>query len=120
MCELAIAQYSGRLIGDERLPLQIRYADTPAQKDLKRVTAERRQFRTNEYNVGAYGTSLVGEDPTNSHTYRRDGSGGNGGNGGSGGAYSRRSGSGEQAASLNGYSNEYDSRSWESNSWTIS
>lgn len=36
--------------------LQVRYADTPAQKDLKRITTERRQFRTNEYNVGAYGT----------------------------------------------------------------
>lgn len=35
--------------------LQVRYADTPAQKDLKRITTERRQFRTNEYNVGAYG-----------------------------------------------------------------
>lgn len=37
--------------------MQVRYADTPAQKDLKRVTTERRQFRTNEYNVGAYGAS---------------------------------------------------------------
>lgn len=35
--------------------MQVRYADTPRQKDLKRVTTERRQFRTNEYNVGAYG-----------------------------------------------------------------
>lgn len=34
---------------------QVRYADTETQKTLKRVTAERRQFRTNEYNVGAYG-----------------------------------------------------------------
>lgn len=40
--------------------MNIRYADTPAQKELKRVTAERRQFRTNEYNIGAYGTPLVG------------------------------------------------------------
>jgi hypothetical protein len=37
--------------------LQVRYADTSAQKDLKRITTERRQFRTNEYNVGAYGTA---------------------------------------------------------------
>jgi hypothetical protein len=43
--------------------MQIRFADTPAQKELKRVTAERRQFRTNEYNVGAYGTALVGISP---------------------------------------------------------
>ena len=44
--------------------MNIRYADTPAQKELKRVTAERRQFRTNEYNIGAYGTPLVGLNPT--------------------------------------------------------
>lgn len=44
--------------------MNIRYADTPAQKELKRVTAERRQFRTNEYNIGAYGTPLVGMAPT--------------------------------------------------------
>lgn len=43
--------------------MNIRYADTPAQKELKRVTAERRQFRTNEYNIGAYGTPLVGIQP---------------------------------------------------------
>lgn len=44
--------------------MNIRYADTPAQKELKRVTAERRQFRTNEYNIGAYGTPLVGMSPS--------------------------------------------------------
>lgn len=44
--------------------MNIRYADTPAQKELKRVTTERRQFRTNEYNIGAYGTPLVGLNPT--------------------------------------------------------
>lgn len=41
-----------RLLTSDR---QVRYADTESQKTLKRVTAERRQFRTNEYNVGAYG-----------------------------------------------------------------
>lgn len=44
--------------------MQVRYADTPAQKELKRVTAERRQYRTNEYNIGAYGTHAVGMNPT--------------------------------------------------------
>ena len=44
--------------------MQVRYADTPAQKELKRVTAERRQFRTNEYNIGAYGTADVGIHPS--------------------------------------------------------
>lgn len=44
--------------------MQVRYADTPSQKELKRVTAERRQFRTNEYNIGAYGTADVGIHPS--------------------------------------------------------
>ncbi len=44
--------------------MQVRYADTPSQKELKRVTAERRQYRTNEYNIGAYGTPAVGINPT--------------------------------------------------------
>jgi hypothetical protein len=54
--------------------MNIRYADTPAQKELKRVTAERRQFRTNEYNIGAYGTPLVGMTSSlyhNSSDWRR-------------------------------------------------
>lgn len=45
--------------------LQVRYADTGAQKELKRVTTERRKFRTTEYNVGAYGNvaDLVTHSP---------------------------------------------------------
>lgn len=54
----------GMRLGEEGLALQVRYADTPSQKELKRVTSERRQFRTNEYNVGAYGTPLVGMHAT--------------------------------------------------------
>lgn len=38
--------------------MQVRYADTPAQKDLKKITTERRQFRTTEYNVSAYGSPV--------------------------------------------------------------
>ncbi len=56
VCEEIIRKFHGQPIGEEGLLLQVRYADTPAQKDLKRVTTERRQFRTNEYNVGAYGS----------------------------------------------------------------
>lgn len=63
ICDEIIAQYNGISIGDECQLMNIRYADTPAQKELKRVTAERRQFRTNEYNIGAYGTTLVGMHP---------------------------------------------------------
>ncbi|KAE8450369.1 hypothetical protein EG329_006443 [Mollisiaceae sp. DMI_Dod_QoI] len=55
VCEEVIKKFHGQPIGEEGLLLQVRYADTPAQKDLKRITTERRQFRTNEYNVGAYG-----------------------------------------------------------------
>jgi len=55
VCEEVIKKFHGQPIGDDGLLLQVRYADTSAQKDLKRITTERRQFRTNEYNVGAYG-----------------------------------------------------------------
>ncbi|KHN94211.1 RNA binding protein MSSP-2 [Metarhizium album ARSEF 1941] len=64
ICDEIIKKYNGVGIGEEGLLMNIRYADTPAQKELKRVTAERRQFRTNEYNIGAYGTPLVGMNPT--------------------------------------------------------
>ena len=37
--------------------LQLRYADTEKQKQLKTVTAEKRQFKTNEYNEVVYGPS---------------------------------------------------------------
>lgn len=57
ICEEIIRKFHGQPIGEDGLLLQVRYADTPAQKDLKRITTERRQFRTNEYNVGAYGTA---------------------------------------------------------------
>jgi len=57
VCEEIIKKFHGQPIGEEGLLLQVRYADTSAQKDLKRITTERRQFRTNEYNVGAYGTA---------------------------------------------------------------
>ncbi|KAH8735986.1 sporulation-specific protein [Ilyonectria robusta] len=64
VCDDIIRKFNGVGIGEEGLLMNIRYADTPAQKELKRVTAERRQFRTNEYNIGAYGTPLVGMNPT--------------------------------------------------------
>ncbi|KOS17841.1 Sporulation-specific protein 5 [Escovopsis weberi] len=64
VCDDIIRKFNGIGIGEEGLQMNIRYADTPAQKELKRVTAERRQFRTNEYNIGAYGTPLVGMSPT--------------------------------------------------------
>ncbi|KAI1815157.1 hypothetical protein GGS20DRAFT_584735 [Poronia punctata] len=64
ICDRVIDQFQNLKLGPDGLPMQIRYADTPAQKELKRITSERRQFRTNEYNVGAYGTTMVGVSPT--------------------------------------------------------
>ncbi|KAI8624554.1 hypothetical protein F5Y19DRAFT_467760 [Xylariaceae sp. FL1651] len=64
ICDRVIEEFQGLKLGPDGLPMQIRYADTPAQKELKRITSERRQFRTNEYNVGAYGTTMVGVGPT--------------------------------------------------------
>lgn len=64
VCEEVIQRYHGQAIGEECFLMQVRYADTPAQKELKRITAERRQYRTNEYNIGAYGTVSVGVAPT--------------------------------------------------------
>ncbi|KAK4193745.1 hypothetical protein QBC35DRAFT_468623 [Podospora australis] len=63
-CEEIIRKFHGACIGEEGTVMQVRYADTPAQKELKRITAERRQFRTNEYNIGAYGTADVGIHPS--------------------------------------------------------
>ncbi|KAG0652652.1 Meiotically up-regulated [Hyphodiscus hymeniophilus] len=63
VCEEVIRKFHGQPIGEEGLLLQVRYADTPAQKDLKRITTERRQFRTNEYNIGAYGGSVIALSP---------------------------------------------------------
>ncbi|KAK8867808.1 RNA binding protein MSSP-2 [Apiospora arundinis] len=79
ICDAIIQRFHNQPLGDDRLNMQIRYADTPAQKELKRVTAERRQFRTNEYNVGAYGTPLVGLTPTiyNQPNWKRQASIGN-------------------------------------------
>ncbi|OAA64027.1 RNA binding protein MSSP-2 [Cordyceps fumosorosea ARSEF 2679] len=73
VCDEIIRKFNGVGIGEEGLLMNIRYADTPSQKELKRVTAERRQFRTNEYNIGAYGTPLVGLNPTlyNQHSQWR-------------------------------------------------
>jgi len=37
-------------VGEEALALQVRYADTSAQKRLKATTTKKRQYRSNEYN----------------------------------------------------------------------
>ncbi|KAI5804974.1 hypothetical protein EDC01DRAFT_610192 [Geopyxis carbonaria] len=50
ICNDIIKKFHGTPVGDERLPLQVRYADTSAQKRLKATTTKKRQFRANEYN----------------------------------------------------------------------
>ena len=54
-CEKVIKQYSEQPVGDKGHQLSIRFADTEDQKKFKTVTAERRQFKTNEYNTVAFG-----------------------------------------------------------------
>ncbi|KIH90125.1 RNA-binding protein [Sporothrix brasiliensis 5110] len=64
ICEQVIKNFHGMTIGQDHFNMQVRYADTPSQKELKRITSERRQYRTNEYNIGAYGTHAVGINPS--------------------------------------------------------
>jgi len=56
--------------------MNIRYAGTPLPKGLKHFTAERRQFRTNECDIGAYGAPLVGYSASCTSTNWRHSSGG--------------------------------------------
>lgn len=67
ICKQIIEQYNGKHIGEEGSTLSIRFADTPKQKELKTVTAERRQYKANEYNVAVYSPGspyLSGAAPT--------------------------------------------------------
>ncbi|KAI1762911.1 hypothetical protein GGR53DRAFT_532083 [Hypoxylon sp. FL1150] len=73
ICDHIIKEFSGKRLGEDRMPLQIRYSDTETQKEMKRQTAERRQYRTNEYNASAYGTPLVGMVPHNNQMFRPGG-----------------------------------------------
>jgi len=58
-----IIQYHGTSIGVQVALMQVR-SDIPAQKELKRITAEGRQSGTNEYNIGAYGNADDGIHPS--------------------------------------------------------
>ena len=57
ICQEIIDKLNNKEIGEGKLAttLQIRYADTEEQKTLKKYTAEKRQFKTKEYNEAAYG-----------------------------------------------------------------
>lgn len=65
ICKKVIETYNGRSVGEQGNTISIRFADTPDQKKLKSVTAERRQYKTTEYNVAAYGPG----SPYGSHTF---------------------------------------------------
>lgn len=54
ICMEIIQKFNGHPL-PEGLTLSIRFADTPDQKKLKNLTAERRQFKTHEYNTAAFG-----------------------------------------------------------------
>ncbi|CAJ2508649.1 Uu.00g136750.m01.CDS01 [Anthostomella pinea] len=64
LCNEIIERFNGVKLGCEGLPMQIRYADTQAQKELKCATSGCRQFKTKGYKVRAYGTPRVGLSPT--------------------------------------------------------
>jgi len=64
ICMSVINMYNGAPVGEDRNQLSIRFADTPDQKKLKNLTAERRQFKTNEYNTAAYGPGSPYASPT--------------------------------------------------------
>jgi hypothetical protein len=57
ICNQIIQEYNGKSIGTEGHILGVRYSDTQAQKQLKTVTAERRQYKTMEYNSAVFGTA---------------------------------------------------------------
>ena len=57
ICEEIINTFNNRPFGEgsDVTVLQIRYADTEEQKQLKAFTAIKRQFKADEYNEAAYG-----------------------------------------------------------------
>lgn len=57
ICEKVIERFHGKAFGEGKdyTVLQLRYADTDQQKTLKLETAQRRQFKANEYNTWIYG-----------------------------------------------------------------
>ncbi|KAK3174545.1 hypothetical protein OEA41_001791 [Lepraria neglecta] len=57
ICQQIIDAFNNKTLGEGKMAttLQIRYADTEEQKKLKTYTAEKRLFKTNEYNEIVYG-----------------------------------------------------------------
>lgn len=65
ICDIIIEAFNNRVIGigDEATALQVRYADTPKQKELKAQTAIKRQFKADEYNEAVYGVPFPHPSP---------------------------------------------------------
>ncbi|KAI9675924.1 MAG: hypothetical protein M1829_003162 [Trizodia sp. TS-e1964] len=59
ICDEIIARFHGHKIGVEGLPLQIRYADTQRQKELKKETVEKRIYRAREYSAVTRGAPWI-------------------------------------------------------------
>ena len=57
ICQQIIDAFNNKTLGEDKMAttLQIRYADTEEQRKLKTYTAEKRLFKTNEYNEVVYG-----------------------------------------------------------------
>ncbi|KAA8904642.1 hypothetical protein FN846DRAFT_984202 [Sphaerosporella brunnea] len=71
ICDEIIKKFHGIPVGEEALALQVRYADTSAQKRLKATTTKKRQFRSNEYN-SAHNGNLASRDTHSSASARRN------------------------------------------------
>ena len=67
ICEEIIEAFSNRSFGEgkDATALQIRYADTEEQKQLKAFTAVKRQFKADEYNEAVYGVPFNTYSPGN-------------------------------------------------------
>ena len=65
ICEEMIEAFNNRPIGEgkDATTLQIRYADTEEQKQLKAFTAVKRQFKADEYNEAVYGVPFNAYSP---------------------------------------------------------
>ncbi|KAI9842519.1 MAG: hypothetical protein M1837_007113 [Sclerophora amabilis] len=55
-CDHVIKTYNGYPVGVEGLLLQVRYADTAPQRNLKKDTQQRRDHRSREHNMVVYGS----------------------------------------------------------------
>ncbi|SLM40278.1 RNA recognition motif domain [Lasallia pustulata] len=55
ICEEVIENFHGKPVGKDGAGIQIRFADTEKQKQLKSSTTQKRQYKTEEYAAAAFG-----------------------------------------------------------------